>query len=358
VDEIIIIGGGFSACIARIFIKSHVKVISPSRIVSEPGLKFRENSRFKINKFFGKKAFSYTALKFGFKHGRLHDRLILGGNSNIWGGFINVSRISIRIINCLNEKGILLKKLSLHETGSISNNKNIYQLQDSDSKILDTSRFIGSHENFFLDNFFITENKIGLNLVSNLERKTIFAKKIIFCIGVTQIIDLLYRSKFLKENSIISLSEFSYTLRLKLTFSPFKFQKDSIVIRFHAFRAIMHFFGIQKFFGFFKTISNLPLYYDQKFYSKKKLHKSILKKGMLIDSFSKKIPPEKTFGRSVHYCNLKINQIDINNYLKQINPNIIGLGMAFVSQKTPGPISNDIVEDAVIKIQKINKKNI
>jgi hypothetical protein len=29
--------------------------------------------------------------------------------------------------------------------------------------------------------------------------------------------------------------------------------------------------------------------------------------------------------------------------------------MAFVCQKSPGPISNDIMEDAIIKLKEINK---
>lgn len=354
--KIIIIGGGFSASIARIFIRRSVEVISPSKVVREPGNKFTENSRFETNKFFGKKAFSYTALRYTFKLGRLHDRLILGGNSNIWGGFIDTSRISTLVIKYLNKKGIFLKKLSFYETGSISSNKNIYQLQDSNGNILDTSKFLGSHQNYFLDSFFNMNDKVRLNLVSESGSKTIFAKKIILCVGVTQIIDLLYRSDALKEGSTITLSEFSYILKPKLTFSPFKFQKNSVVIRFLFFRAIMHYFGIQKFVGFFKTISALPFYFDQKFYWEKKMHTSILKNGTLTDTFLKRIQPKKTFGQSVHYCNLKINGIDINNYLKQINPNIIGLGMAFVSQKSPGPISNDIIENMVVKIKKMKLK--
>ncbi len=352
--ENIIIGGGFSASIARIFINSSVEVISPSKIVCEPGNKLAENSRFETNKFFGKKAFSYTALRFNFNLGRLHDRLTLGGNSNIWGGFIDTSRISKSVIKKLNKKGIFLKKLSFYETGSISSNKNIYQLQDSNASILDTSKFLVSHQDYFLDSFCIMKDRVRLDLFSESRSKIIFAKKIFLCVGVTQIIDLLYRSNALKEGSIITLSEFSYVLRPKITFSPFKFQRNSIVIRFLFFRAIMHYFGIQKNIDFFKKILTLPFYFDQRFYWEKKTHTSILKNGTLSDTFFRKIQSKK-FGKSIHYCNLKINGIGINDYLKKINPNIIGLGMAFVSQKTPGPISNDILEDTVTKIQKIKR---
>ena len=53
---------------------------------------------------------------------------------------------------------------------------------------------------------------------------------------------------------------------------------------------------------------------------------------------------------SAHYCNLRINKIPINKFLKKINPNIFGLGMSFIDQKIPGPISNDIILDVQKKI--------
>ena len=64
---------------------------------------------------------------------------------------------------------------------------------------------------------------------------------------------------------------------------------------------------------------------------------------------------EKRFGESIHYCNFKINNMDINKFLARINPNIMGLGMSFINQKKPGPISNEIISDAKIKCKKLKK---
>jgi hypothetical protein len=44
--------------------------------------------------------------------------------------------------------------------------------------------------------------------------------------------------------------------------------------------------------------------------------------------------------------------VDINTFLKNINPNIMGLGMSFIDQKKPGPISNEIILDAKMKCNK------
>ncbi|QDD07087.1 hypothetical protein FIT66_04505 [Candidatus Methylopumilus planktonicus] len=347
--DIIIAGGGFSASIAKIIIKKQVDVITPLKISRKPRKIFNKNSRFEINKFFGKKSSSYSVLRFNFYQGRLHDRLVLGGNSNIWGGFVDLSRIPTSIIQLFNKRGIFLKKLSFAETGSISNKQEIFQLQDGHEKILDASKFLGPHKNYFLESFFVKNNKIGLNLISKKRIKTIYTKKLILCVGTTQIIDLLYRSSFLEEGSVISLSEFSYTVKPLITFSPCKFEKNSVVIRYILPRAILHYLGIQKFFQFLKKFIFLGIFLEQRFSFKKNIHTSILRDGILSDSLLEKRSYKIKFGRSIHYCNLKINGVTINDFIKQINPNVIGLGMAFIEQKSPGPISNDIIEDAIIK---------
>ena len=55
------------------------------------------------------------------------------------------------------------------------------------------------------------------------------------------------------------------------------------------------------------------------------------------------------FGQSIHYCNLRINKIPINQIMKKIHPNIYGIGMSFIDQDVPGPISNDIILDSYKK---------
>jgi hypothetical protein len=47
---------------------------------------------------------------------------------------------------------------------------------------------------------------------------------------------------------------------------------------------------------------------------------------------------------------MKINGININHLLSKIHPKIFGVGMSYVKQKKPGPISNDIISDATNKL--------
>ena len=47
---------------------------------------------------------------------------------------------------------------------------------------------------------------------------------------------------------------------------------------------------------------------------------------------------------------MRINKLNINNFLKKFDKNLIGVGMPFVNQKIPGPISNEILLDMIKKI--------
>ena len=57
-----------------------------------------------------------------------------------------------------------------------------------------------------------------------------------------------------------------------------------------------------------------------------------------------------------HIINIKslivfIDNININDYLLKISKDIVGVGMPFVDQKKPGPISNDIINDIYNKLK-------
>jgi hypothetical protein len=357
VDRVTIVGGGFSASIAKILIDRPVEVISPVSVSKSPNKNLKANLALKINKLFGKKAASFSRLRFHLLLAKLHDRLCLGGNSNIWGGFVDSSRLPSKLIQLLNKNGIFLKKLSFSDTGSIANNKNIHQLQHASGQIYDASKVLNGHQDFFLESLFIKDEKVGLNLISNGQIKTIYTDHLILCVGVVQLIDLLYRSELIEEGATITLSEFSYQLKPKISFSSSsELEIGSTLIRFKLFRAVSHHLGIQKFFKVGRLFQWIPFYFDQLFLLKKLTHTSQVNNGILSDCFIEKKNGSSIFGNSIHYCDLKINGLNINEYLGRINSNIGGIGMAFVKQTIPGPISNDIMLDAIQKIEALRKR--
>ena len=48
---------------------------------------------------------------------------------------------------------------------------------------------------------------------------------------------------------------------------------------------------------------------------------------------------------------MRINKINVNKFLKRIDKNLIGIGMPFINQNLPGPISNEIILDMLKKLK-------
>ena len=88
--ENLIIGSGFSAIFSKLLSNKKIKVMGFKKFSK---LYFKNQSRrkkFESNKLFSTNALSYGSLNSDLKFSKLHDRLILGGNTNIWGGHINM----------------------------------------------------------------------------------------------------------------------------------------------------------------------------------------------------------------------------------------------------------------------------
>ncbi len=157
----IIIGAGFSACIAKIFVKKDVKIIGS---YGHAGIKnLIRRKKIESNKLFSNRSYSYGSLNFQLKDGTFQDRLIFGGNSRIWGGKINIGKISKKILNKLQDKNIYFMKLSFDKTGTISNQKNIVQMQNKKEEIITTSDFPFKIQNGYLLKFDVIKKKNFFN---------------------------------------------------------------------------------------------------------------------------------------------------------------------------------------------------
>ena len=344
-----IIGAGFSAAIIKILIGKNVNIIGSHNHNFLKKNFFLRRKSLDSNKFFQKKTYSYGTLKFDLKKGKMHDRLILGGNSTIWGGHINLRNISRKILYIFKIHKVVFKKLSFKNTGTISNNKDIFQVQTLTGNILKSQNLYNNIANAFILNFFVKRKKIFVNMMMSEKGRIqkFHVSKLFLCLGTIQFLDLLYRSNFIKENDIIELSEFSHKFKFALLSNTI-ITKNETIIRYKFSRALGHFLGIQSFSKYLKFLNFLPVCIDQYFYKKKKNYKLQIKKSQVIEKNN--LLTLNKFGESVHYCNLRINKIPINKFLKKINPNILGIGMSFIDQKIPGPISNDIILDVQKKI--------
>jgi len=348
-----IIGGGFSASIASLYLNKFTKIISFSNHLLFDTKELIRRKEIECNKLFSKKSLSIGTLNFNLNNTILHDRMVFTGNSSIWGGKIDLTNISKKDICFLEKKNIFFKKLSYKHTGTVSNNKNIFQIQNSKKEIFQSSNILLKSQKGMLINFFSKKKKIFLKIKNEKNNKiqTINTDKLILCVGSVQLLDLLYRSKLIKTGDIIELSEFKHEFKFKFIFS--KYEKKAIVVRYHISRAIGHYFGIQFYSIFLKLFKFIPLCIDQNFYFQKNKVKFKINKNF-INEITNISPKNQRFGESIHYCNLKINNEKINKFLANINTNIVGLGMLFVDQKKPGPISNEIILDVIKKSKKLN----
>ena len=222
----IIIGAGFSSAILKLLLKNKTKVIGclDSKIfVNNKDYIRRKN--LETNKFFVKRAFSFGTLCFDIKESRFHDRLIFGGNTTVWGGHFNLRNISKKSANLLKFYKFNLCKLSFFETGTVSNDKKIVQLHDSKKKIITANTFLkNSITSGYVEKFFLSKNKLFVDFIefrnNSYKKKTIQAKKIFLSVGSVQLIDLLYRSGYLKNGDIIEFSEFCHKFKFNFLNSP------------------------------------------------------------------------------------------------------------------------------------------
>ena len=145
-ENIVIIGSGFSALTTYLKFKKYNPIIITSTYNKLPNIKVSKRKNLKTNKFFSSKSISQGNFIFNLKKNtNLHDRVSLGGNTNVWGGFININSILENAIKKFNNIGINFDKLDQNINGYLANNRDIRQLRDSNNRILDTSNFLTNY---------------------------------------------------------------------------------------------------------------------------------------------------------------------------------------------------------------------
>ncbi len=319
-----IVGGGFSAFSVSKSIDCAHEILTP--YICPAGV-----SQFQSNKLMSRNCGTNLTLCLESQRIRLHDRVILGGNSKIWGGFIDVELTHPMALENLKAYGVEVIKLGIDETGSTSNRVQICQLQRN-GRILDVSELLRVDFDEHIDNFYLSGSNIVLkSSVSGFAKKY---EKVYLCVGILQLIEILVNAKLILDEDVISLEEFEHKLSFHLG-SPYIFDLnyDGCVIRYGLARAVSHYIGYQK-----RMIKDLmPLWVDQVFSGVKSTVNFIYNHGRLIPI------EEVNFGGSVHYCNLKVNGVRVQDLLSLKFPNVFVVGMAAVDQAISGPISNDIL---------------
>ena len=245
----VIVGTGFSAFVFNFFLKKECLVITSKQKFTNH-LPVRTN----LNQFlkpFSKKFESFGGHKFSLFHSSLHDTLIDGGNTNLWGGICNIARIKnlIRLF----DKTISFKKISISDTGSSSNNDNLYQMQN-----LKVTMEISLTAKFFKNKIYghlVKFKALNKNLIElKVQRKkleTLQCKNLILAVNTVQLIELLINLKIITNNDKISIEDYKFKTRITF-FKKIDIEKNiKLILSYSVSGIIKHALGIQKNFNTF-----------------------------------------------------------------------------------------------------------
>ena len=161
--DFVIVGSGFSALISYYFLKKfNIQTISSNNInFNLNDLKSRKNLN--TNKFFSTKSESKgNFIYYKNKSFKIHDRLSFGGNTNLWGGFINIQELTKKTLGYFQEDQIKFEELNLNTNGYKSNLDTLRQLRDSKNRILNSSKFINDILSGYVDSIKINKDSISI----------------------------------------------------------------------------------------------------------------------------------------------------------------------------------------------------
>lgn len=184
--------------------------------------------------------------------------------------------------------------------------------------------------------------------------KDYFCNNLILAVNAIQLIEILINSNIIRDKDKISLNEHKFRTKITI-FKNIQTNKKIFLILSYSFAGIIkHALGIQKNFNrfFFIFLNFFPIFYHQIFYKKKIIATyKVEKKERIVREISKKT--SDNFGKSIHYFNMKINNINVERKIKKISNNIYGISSPFITNKFPGPISNNLIEKVLYIIKKI-----
>lgn len=344
----LIIGGGFSALVLQILNPESALVtpLTPSFLLNNR--LFSRRKSVELNKMIATQAQSIGVSRFSKGFG-LHDRLVLGGNSTVWGGFINIAMLPSWVIKKMESTGIRFVDLNAGVSSYVAPEK-YKQMQTCDNKILNASKLIRVDFDAYLHNirkvgsdlelnFFCPDQKNGWKL-SSLRCSN--DKKIYVAIGVVQLIDLMISSGILKEHDEIKLDEYQMNWHAHHYSKNDKFPTTSSIL-YKPSAIISHFLGLQKDLKKISLFDLVGMGLRQEFSLNKR--SATYKR---IDGVVKPTNSHRDFGSSIHYFNMRVNGKPVSKIFSDISPNLILVGMASSIQKEPGPISNNIIQSAIL----------
>ena len=256
-----------------------------------------------------------------------------GGNTNIWGGYINLKRHnkflkSGKYKKLFNKKIFLVRKI-FHEHSKFSNTQCLFNSKNEIFRV----------DNSFFDKKLIKKkinriilNKKNIEIVT--ESNSVFTNQLSLCIGNLSLIKLLYDSGWVDRNDVISFDDGNcgYVLNFLIN------QKSNYYIPMPLVEIIEKL--LFKKSKTYKVINNSFIL--QKFSNSVKKHEINCEE--LLKMNSSKI----RYYLSNHIANLRVNNIPIRKFIKHKSKKINVFCSGTVKKYLPGPIIQDLIFDIII----------
>ena len=268
-----------------------------------------------------------------FKRSNFYEYNSIGGNTNIWGGYINYQRHRKFSKNKNYNKIFKSNFFNLEKIfGEKSKFSNTYCLIDKNKKILRLSKKMFENKLIEKEIKKIVIKKRNVQLIFEDNTK-ISSNNIILCIGNLNLIQLLFNSDIINGDDLVSFDDGScdyvmnFSINQKKNYyipMPFKFIFEKLI------------FNKSSKYKLCKTSLIL-----QKFSNASTNHEILC--GNLLNLKKKKI----RYFLSNHVANLRINNIPIRKFIQTKSKRIKVFCSGTVKRYLPGPIIQDLIFDIV-----------
>lgn len=255
----------------------------------------------------------------------------LGGNSNIWGGYINFKRhknflLNNKYKNFIKKKFFYIKEIFTKH----SKYRNTYCISDKKNEIFRVKRsdFENNIINKKIESIKVTKN--NLNLFSK-KNSYITANKLILCVGNLNLIKLMYNSNFIDSEDLISFDDSS----CNYVFNAFKVSNDDYFIPMPINQIIQKLMFKRS--KLYKTVNEALIL--QKFSS------SIKRYNFKCRDILKMKSNTIRYFLSNHVANLRVNNIPIREFIKRKSNKIDVFCSGTIKKYFPGPVIQDLIFD-------------
>ena len=260
----------------------------------------------------------------------------IGGNTNIWGGYINLKRHKLftkdrKYFNFFKDTKLLeLKELindKQFESTSYLSNYNSHEVFRINKK-----NFKNKVLFYNIDKILILKKNIALFS----KKKNFKTKKLSICTGNLGLIEILYNSNLLKMHDRISFEDGNVSYGVNL----FKNRIKNYYIPMNIYEVFM------------KLIFNKVAEYKtdtKKYFFLQKFSKQSKKYNFTVKEILKYQTNNIRYFLSHHVTNLKINGISVDKFMLKISKRIFVYNSGKCKKYYGGPISQDIIFNSLTK---------